>query len=104
VRNNSANTVRNVKVTVEAIGPLQPTRPELSVFDVNKQQLTDLHSREENLFIIRRWSNPPIEEGMMIGGAYGPIKVTVSGDDVLPVTKLFRFDPSEQPMIVEIIT
>jgi hypothetical protein len=103
VRNNSANTVRNVKVTVEAVGPL-PTRPELSVFDVNRQQLIDLHPREETLFMIRRWFNPPFVPGLVIGGAYGPIKVTVSGDDVLPVTKLFRFDPSEQPMIAEIIT
>jgi len=102
IRNKSAKTVRNVNATVEAIGPM-PTRPEPTQFDINKQQLIDLHPLGETLAILRRWFNPPIVVGMVMGGAYGPIKMTVSGDDVLPDTKYFHFEPENVPMISEIL-
>lgn len=102
IRNRSSKTLRNVKVTVEAIGPM-PTRPEPSQFDINKRHSLDLSPHEEVLALLRRWFNPPIVAGMACGGAYGPIKVTVSADDVLPATKFFHFEPETTPMISEII-
>ena len=102
IKNKSSRTVRNAKVTVEAIGDL-PTRSELSQFDINKKSLLDLTPDEEALVVIRRWFNPPIVHGMVIGeGAYGPIKMTASADDVLPATKVFQFDPMQTPMIFEL--
>lgn len=100
VKNTSARTLRNVKVTVEAVGDL-PTRPEPSQFDINKKHLFDLTPDEEALVLIRRWFNPPIVAGMVIGEAYGPIKMTANADDVRPTTKIFHFDPMKTPMIFE---
>lgn len=101
IKNNSSRTLRNVKAVVEAIGPM-PTRPEPSHFDINKQNLIDLNPQEEALALIRRWFNPPIVVGMVCGvDAYGPIKMTVSADDVPPTIKLFHFDPMQTPMIFE---
>jgi hypothetical protein len=81
--------VKNVKVTVEAIG-IMPTRPIHSNFDINKKTFIDLTPNEETLAIIRTWFNPPLVQGMAIGeGIYGPIKMTASADDVLPTTKVF---------------
>jgi hypothetical protein len=98
IKNQSAKTLRNVKVTVEAIGQM-PRRPEPSYFDINKKPLIDLTPREETLAIVRRWYHPHIVAGMVIGeGIYGPIKVTASADDVPPATKCFQFDPSRNPM------
>ena len=77
------------------------TRPEYSQFDINKRPLIDLTPNEETLAVIRRWFNPPIVEGMVVGGAYGPIKMTASADDVLPATRVFQFDPTQTPMIFE---
>jgi hypothetical protein len=102
IKNKTVKTVRNAKITVEAIGAM-PTRPELSQFDINKTSLIDLTPGEEVLAVIRRWYNPPIVQGMAIGeGIYGPIKMTVSADDVLPTTKVFQFDPMQTPMIFEL--
>jgi hypothetical protein len=104
IKNKSVMTVRNTKVTVEAIGDL-PTRPELSQFDINKRPLIDLTPGEWELAVICRWFNPPIVEGMVIGeSAYGPIKMTASADDVLPAIKVFQFDPMKTPMIFELDT
>jgi hypothetical protein len=100
IKNTSSKTLRNVKVTLEAVG-LMPTRPEPSQFDINKKHLIDLTPDEEVLVLIRRWFNPPIVVGMVCGGAYGPIKMTASADDVLPTVKMFQFDPECTPMIFE---
>jgi hypothetical protein len=101
IKNNSSKTLKNVKAIVEAVGPL-PHRPEPSYFDINKQQLIDLHPQDEALAIIRRWYNPPIVVGMAAGAdMYGPIKMTVSANDVPPTTKFFHFDPERTPMIFE---
>lgn len=102
VRNRSPKTLKNVKVTVEAIGAL-PTRPEPSYFDINKKPAIDLTPSEEVLAVVRRWFNPPIVVGMVIGeDAYGPIRMVASADDVPPTIKLFQFDPSRTPMIYEV--
>lgn len=102
IRNKSGKTVRNVKATVEAIGPM-PSRPEPSQFDINKKSQMDLNPHMEELVLLRRWYNPPIMAGMVMGGAYGPIKLKVSADDVLPATKFFHFEPEKTPMISEIL-
>jgi hypothetical protein len=73
IKNKSARTVKNVKVTVEAIG-IMPTRPIHSNFDINKKTFIDLTPNEETLAIIRTWFNPPLVQGMAIGeGIYGPL-------------------------------
>jgi hypothetical protein len=101
IKNVSAKTLRNVKVTVEAVGPM-PTRPEPSQFDINKKHLVDLNPEEEALVLLRRWYNPPIVVGMVCGtDMYGPIKMTASADDIPPTIKLFHFDPERTPMIFE---
>jgi hypothetical protein len=104
IKNTSPKTLRNVKVTVEAVGIL-PSRPEPSQFDINKKHLIDLTPDEEVLVLIRRWFNPPIVVGMLANeNAYGPIKMTASADDVFPTTKIFRFEPERTPMIFELDT
>jgi len=90
IKNKSVRTVRDVKVTVEAIGTM-PTRPEPSQFDINKKPLIDLTPNEETLAVIRRWFNPPIVAGMIIGDAYGPIKMTASARLPLPSHLLYRY-------------
>jgi hypothetical protein len=103
IRNKSAKTVKNVKVTVEAVGAL-PRRPELSQFDVNKKSVIDLTPNEETLALICRWFNPQRVAGMAIGpNIYGPIKMTASADDVFPVSRLFQFEPDKTPMISDFI-
>jgi hypothetical protein len=101
IKNTSPKTLRNVKATVEAIGPM-PSRPEPSQFDINKKHLIDLNPDEEALVLIRRWFNPPRVAGMACGtDIYGPIKMTASANDVPPTIKLFHFDPEQTPMIFE---
>jgi hypothetical protein len=101
VKNSSASTVRNVRVLVEATGPL-PTRPEQSVFDIDRKPVRDLAPEEEALAVIRAWYNPPRVEGLVCGDdVYGPIKMIAYGDDVQPRTKLFHFNPERTPMIWE---
>jgi hypothetical protein len=101
IRNKSARTLRNVAVTVEATGPM-PTRPQQSLFDLNKKSVIDLRPGEEALVVVRRWYYPPIVVGMAVGeDIYGPIKMVAGADDVLPSTKYFHFDPMKEPMIYE---
>jgi hypothetical protein len=101
IKNTSAKTLRNVKVTVEAIGPL-PARPAPSQFDINKKHLIDLNPDEEALVLIRRWFYPSVVAGMASGtDVYGPIKMTASADDVPQTVKFFHFNPERTPMIFE---
>ena len=101
IKNVSAKTLRNVKVIVEAIGPI-PMRPEPSQFDINKKELIDLNPQEETLVVVWRWFNPPIRAGMASGtDIYGPVKLTASADDVSPTERFFHFDPERTPMIWE---
>jgi hypothetical protein len=101
IKNKSAKTIRNVNVSVEAIGPM-PTRPEHTIFDINKKPLIDLAPSQEALAVIRCWYNPIRVAGMAIGtDIYGPIKMIAHGDDVRPAMKLFHFDPEKTPMIFE---
>jgi hypothetical protein len=52
VKNISHKTIKNVKVIVEAIGP-SPTRPEQSVFDIDRKPIRDMAPEEEAFVIIR---------------------------------------------------
>jgi hypothetical protein len=102
LKNRSAQTLRNVRVTVEGIGAM-PTRPEPSIFDLNKQAVIDLPPGGETLVTIRTWSQPHIRAGYAIGpGIYGPIKMTAHADDTTPAIKYFEFDYMNTPMIWEI--
>ena len=79
-----------------------PTRPEFSHFDINKERVIDLNPNDAMLTAIRRWPNPSRFAGMVCGvDAYGPIKMTVSADDVVPMVKVFHFDPERTPMLFE---
>jgi hypothetical protein len=79
-----------------------PTRPQQSVFDIDRKAVRDLAPQEEALAVIRVWYNPPIVAGMVCGyDMYGPIKMIAYGDDVQPRTKLFHFNPERTPMIWE---
>lgn len=101
VKNSSASTVRNVRVLVETTGPM-PTRPQQSVFDIDRKSVRDLAPQEEALAVIRVWYNPPLVAGMVCGDdMYGPVKMIVHGDDVQPRTKLFHFNPERTPMVWE---
>jgi hypothetical protein len=101
VKNSSDRTVRNVKVLVETMGPLA-TRPQQSVFDIDRKAVRDLAPDEEALAVIRTWYHPPIVQGMVCGDdMYGPIKMIAYGDNIQPKTKLFHFNPEKTPMIWE---
>jgi hypothetical protein len=102
IKNTSDKTVRNVRVTVQAEGAM-PTRPEPSHFDINKQATIDLNPGEAHLAVTRRFWNPLRQPGVVIGpGAYGPVRVTVSADDIPAVTKLFEVDLDRTPVLYEI--
>ncbi|HEY1709939.1 MAG TPA: hypothetical protein VGG10_16840 [Rhizomicrobium sp.] len=98
IKNRSPKTLRGVKVIVEAIGPL-PSRPQPTMFDINKKPLMDINPGEAPLVPVRRWYYPAKQAGMVVGDAYGPIKVTVSADDVSEIVKVFRFNYEETPML-----
>lgn len=101
IKNISNKTIRNVRVTVEAIGAM-PTRPEPSHFDINKQSKIDLNPGEAHFAVIRRLWNPIAQPGVVLGpGAYGPIKLTVSADDISATSKLFQVDLDKNPAIYE---
>lgn len=101
VKNVSLKTVKNVDVFTETLGA-DPQRPQQTHFDGSKEKSTTLHPNQEKFVMLLRWSNPPILAGMMAGDAYGPIKITVTGDDVLATSKTFRFNPENIPMISEL--
>ena len=101
IKNETHRTIRNVKVIVEAIGPL-PARPVQSPFDIDRKTLRDLSPQEEALAVMRTWYFPAIIVGLAVGeDVYGPIKLTVFADDVPPTTKLFHFDPMRMPAVYE---
>jgi hypothetical protein len=88
-------------VTAERTGQM-PERPTDHFLDKTQKQTCDLKPRCSELVSLIRWPIPIRQVGMLAGEsalAYGPIKVTVSGDDVKPATKVFRFDYQREPMI-----
>lgn len=101
VRNVSPKTVKNVEASIETMGA-DPHRPQQTCFDVSKDKYATLKPGQEKFVILRRWTNPPILAGMMVGDAYGPIKITITGDDVLATSKTFHFNPEHTPMVSEL--
>lgn len=102
IKNNSMRTVRNVSVTTEHMGPMRK-RPEDQPFDKIKKTSCDIKPGCSELVFVKRWPLK-IQPGMLMGSdalAYGPIKITASGDDVLPVTRIFQFDYQRTPMIFD---
>jgi len=97
-------TVKNVSVAVEHIGPM-PQRPRDHFFDKTKTTSCDLKPGCAELVSLVQWPIPIRQVGLLSGAsalAYGPIQVTVSGDDVKPMTKIFEFDYQCEPMIREL--
>lgn len=101
IKNLSHRTLTNVKIIIEATGPM-PLRPAQSVFDIDRKPVRDLSPQEEALAVIRTWYNPPIVQGLVIGeDIYGPIRVTALADDVPPTVKVFHFNPEKMPAVYE---
>jgi hypothetical protein len=101
IKNTAFETIKNVKVIVECIGPM-PTRPEQSVFTIDRKPLRDLAPQEEALAVIRVWFNPIRVAGVALGeDIYGSIKMIAYGDNVQPRTKIFHFDAEKIPAVYE---
>jgi class 3 adenylate cyclase len=101
IRNNSSRTIRNVMVTAEHIGAM-PIRPYDRVFDKNRKTTCDLRPHCSELATVLWWPIPIRQAGMAFGeDVYGPIKITVGGDDVLPTVRIFRFDYEATPMLMD---
>lgn len=103
VKNNSAKTLRNVRVTTEHTG-MMPVRPYDQEFDNPKSTACDIQPWRSRLVPILKWTIPVIQEGMLAGDSareYGPIKVVASADDVAPATRIFHFDYQRTPMVFE---
>lgn len=103
VWNTSDKTVRNVRVVTEHTG-MMPVRPTPMPFDQTKAELRDIHPYCSALAPVLHWPHPTIRAGMLAGPSaleYGPIRVTASGDDVPPASRIFNFDYQREPMIYD---
>ena len=103
IKNKASHTVRNVSGTTEHTGQL-PVRPVDQVFDKIKKTSCDLKPGCSELVPVVRWPHPKIQAGMLAGPSaleYGPVKVTVSADDVPPTVRVFRFDYQVEPMLFD---
>jgi len=101
IKNKSSKTVKNVSVTTEHTGQM-PIRPMDHSFDKTQTIACDLRPGCSELIPIVRWPIPIRQVGMLAGDTaleYGPIKVTVSGDDTKPATRVFSFNYQEEPML-----
>jgi hypothetical protein len=100
--NVSAKTVRNVQVTVEHIGDI-PHRPQHRLFELTRSISYDIQPHTAVLVPVVRF-NPVPRPGVLAGDsaeAYGPIKITASGDNVLPAVKIFQYNWTKEPAIYE---
>ena len=103
IRNNSLKTLRNVSVTTAHLGQM-PMRPVNQPFDKIKKTTCNLQPGCTELVPVTRWPIPKVQEGMLAGSSaleYGPIKVTASADDTVPVTRLFHFDWQTDQMLFD---
>ena len=100
VKNISSKTMKNVRVTVEHIGPL-PQRPEQRMFDITKTHSYDINPDIGVLVPVVRFDPTP-RPGLLAFSsalAYGPIKVTATAEDTPPVERVFQFDYQQTPAI-----
>jgi len=103
IRNNSLKTIRNVMVTVERTGQL-PQLPFSPPFKRQQTDKCDINPSCSELIRVNIWSHPKQQEGNLCGEsawAYGPIKVTASGDDTLSVVKIFEFHYETEQMLFD---
>jgi hypothetical protein len=73
-------------------------------FDKIRKTSCDLKPGMSELVPVIRWPHPKIMAGMLAGGSaleYGPVKVTVSADDVPPAVRVFQFDYQAEPMLFD---
>jgi hypothetical protein len=96
IRNNTAKTVEEVKITSERIGLLGEL-PIRLIFDENKQKT---HTLDPNTSAFVYWFFVPLplaQPGTLMretaSAAYGPLRVVVSAKDTKAVGRLFRFAP-----------
>jgi pyrimidine deaminase RibD-like protein len=104
IKNNSAQTLRDVLVTREHLG-LLGIRPTDVVFDRTKENFCDINPHTSELAIILGWPIPTNQAGTLTGPSaleYGPIKLIASAADTLPTTKVFEFDHQREPMLREL--
>lgn len=103
IRNRSrTKTITNITVITEHIGPM-PIRPALKQSDLTKQNIFTLDPGCSVLVPILRW---PVYKfaGMLAGDtalAYGPIRISASGENVKVVERVFNFDWQREPMIFD---
>lgn len=102
IKNRSLKTITNVSLTKEHIGQMGK-RPVDQIFDKIKKTSCDLKPGCRELVPVIHW---PIQilPGMLANSTaleYGPVMVTASGDDVLPTTRIFRFNWQQIPMIFD---
>jgi hypothetical protein len=103
IRNISQKTIRNVMVTVERIGP-SPQLPFSPPFKRSQLEKCDINPGCSELIQVNTWPHPKAQVGMFAGPSawgYGPIKVTVSGDDTLSVVKTFAFNYETDQMLFD---
>jgi hypothetical protein len=96
IRNKTAKTVEEVKITSEVLGLLGKL-PVRLIFDENQQKTYTL---DPNASAFVSWFFVPLplaQPGTLMretaSAAYGPIRVTVSAKDTKAVERLFRFAP-----------
>lgn len=102
IKNNSSKTIRNVSLESEFVGQI-PDGPFEHIFDKTNKTYCDLKPKCSVFITILRWPARPLP-GMLAGAgalAYGPIKVTVSGDDIKPISGKFQFDYQREPMLFD---
>lgn len=102
--NNSDVTIRNIRVEAESLGHMS-CKASNCKFDKKKSETTDLNPKCYELVAVHEWPEPKIQAGMLSGSsgraAYGPLKITVSADNVPAYTKLFDVDFENEHMLIE---
>ena len=101
IRNNSANTVRNVRVSIETLGEL-PIDPRDVGFQKEKEHL-DLPP--QHIELVPVWWVWPPRAGDAWGPTatilYGPLRVIARGDDIYPAQADFDYFTEKMPVLVQ---
>jgi len=103
LRNNSSKTLRNVRISAEALGQIA-NRPLDMPFDKTQNFTIDINPNCSELVTILRWPHPKVQVGMLAGPSaleYGPIKIIASADNVPSKSRIFKFDYQKTPMIFD---
>ncbi len=103
VKNNSMNTIRNVKAEIMINGKL-PQLPKDLVYKKDGSTAKDLEPKHAE-FIPIIWTRSP-QAGDAWGETarlfYSPLIVIARGDGVLPTTCSFNYCPDDVPALIEI--